>query len=540
VIIQRLLLTEARFQSKSSALKANVVRSSLIPFLSRYANHQSYKSLRPEDLDRRINILNKWWIGLLEMLNGKNNQAINGVDRPIVLEGVTGIMTRPEWRIPPFPSPAATPTEKTATEKPEKDQKPSLKSRSTTSIESDGSAFLVESIFHNIRNIFTQNLLSQMAFVVERMSMKNAPASLVTFCGKAIAYAFFFCAGVADILVRLWETSPTTIRATVRIYAEGLGDNLTSTSKEVAALFPPSLRPLAFRSHASFVRYLRQRVPLPLGAGSIRWHSPGWKRRWTGKDSDLFFVFTKHYHILTSQLLLTEVERKARVCIPGLVSVHGQILALIEDTLKKGGQEQVAPSVTFDEVLDGGADASAALPLPATGLRSMAESRLIILLRDFLAETSPELNPGRRLFADSFADVLKAVARKTSQFDSYTCYSFCDFMEEVITIMFRYRNSVSGDTAILDWPFWMGVLRLMMDSQNTLTEVRVITFLYSMWNTIVIDEDRKRDLCLGWLLEESFFRQVFNHWCPMVRGYFHRLLCWKMARLDGDPSDLDM
>jgi hypothetical protein len=470
------------------------------------------------------------------MLNGKNNQAINGVDRPVFLDAITGVMTRPEWRIPPFPSRAVTPTDKL-----EKNQKLSLKSRSTTSLESGGSDFLVESIYHNIRNVFVQNLLSQMGFVVERMSMRNAPASLVAFCGKAVAYAFFFCPGVADILVRLWETSQATIRATVKIYIDGLfGTDLTPISKDVAAAFPPPLRPLAFTSHSSYVRYLRQHVVPPLGAVGIRWNSPGWKRRWAGRDSDLFFVFTKQFHILTSEFIPTNLNKKSRVCIPGLVSVHGQIFALMEDNLRKGGQEATPPSVTFDEVLDGGADSSAtALAMPVSG-RSMAENRLIILLRDFLAETAPERNASRKLFAESFADILKAVARKISKYDSGTCFSFCDFMEEVIAIMFRYRTSISGDDCVLDWSFWLEVLRLMMESGNNLTEVRVLTFLYSGWNTIVADEGRKRELCLGWLLDQSFFQQVFNHWCPLIRGYFHRLLCWRMARMDGDPTAVDM
>src|SRR6266536_1332425 len=223
----------------------------------------------------------------------------------------------------------------------------------------ENSAFPIASRYaHREIGKGTETLLAQMAFVVVRMSMKSDPASLVTFCGKAVAYAFFFCPGVADILVQLWENSLTTIRATFKIYVNCPFDNMTATSKDLAASFPTSLRSLCFSSHASFVRYLRQKVPLPLGAGVIRWNSPGWKRRWSGRDSDLFFVFTKHFHILTSELLPADLDKKARVCIPGLVPVHGQILAVVEDTLRKGGQEQTAPSVTFDEVLDRGVDAS--------------------------------------------------------------------------------------------------------------------------------------------------------------------------------------
>ena len=154
-------------------------------------------SLRPEDLDRRISILNKWWAALLELLQGKNSNSISGSDRPVMLDGMAGIMERSEWRYPPSPfSPIANRTE-------------GFKHSRTESTASTASEdFLLESVHHNVRNAFVQNLFNQMVYVVDKMSMKHAPASMVSFCGKACAYAFFFCPGIAEILVRLWEVKP--------------------------------------------------------------------------------------------------------------------------------------------------------------------------------------------------------------------------------------------------------------------------------------------------------------------------------------------
>lgn len=165
-----------KFASKTTAMKANVVRSTLMPFLTAYATHPSNRTLRPEDLDRRTNILNKWWTGLLEMLHGRNNQSISGTDRPVILDGIAGIMERPEWRLAPSPfCPVDQRLKETS----------ARFNQSTTSISSTSSGFLAESVHHNVRNIFIQNLCSQMAFVVDKMSLRNASASLVAFCGKA-------------------------------------------------------------------------------------------------------------------------------------------------------------------------------------------------------------------------------------------------------------------------------------------------------------------------------------------------------------------
>ncbi|KAI9730814.1 MAG: hypothetical protein M1834_005532 [Cirrosporium novae-zelandiae] len=521
-----------KFLTKPSALKTTVVKASLLPFISRYADHPSNNMLRPEDLDRRANILNKWWIALLELLHGKNNQSLMGTDRPAILDAAAGIMMRPEWRIAMYPTPSDS-------------QRSFPRSVSTTSIESGGSDFLAESVYHNVRNIFTQNLLSQMAFVVEKMSLRSAPASLVTFCGKATAYAFFFCPGVAHILIRLWNIPADTVR---RVLAEaGISRStfLEDITEEIAMGFPPCIRTLSVKSVASTIGLLKRPAAFPLGAGNIPWYGP-WIRRWSGAETDLFYGFTKHFHILLSGYFAEGTDNQSKIRAPGVAYVHSQILTVMDGTIHRPGSQPMTDTasgplaVTFDDLLDG-ADASAtALPLPPTNIvRSMAENRLIMLLRDLLAESNSGLTRARKDFALTFAEIMKAAARRTSLYDHNACFTLGDFMEEALTILFRFQQNVDPSTTVLDWPFWLDVCRKMMQSENTITEIRLFALLYSTWNIINDDPQRKRDLCLGWLLEKDFFERQFNHWCPMVRAYYHRLLCWRLARLDGEPSDLD-
>ncbi|KAJ6115923.1 hypothetical protein N7523_006340 [Penicillium sp. IBT 18751x] len=527
-----------KFQSKSSSLKANVIRTALLPFLGRHHLHGSCKNLRPEDLDRRVNILNKWWIGMLEMLNGKNNQSISGTDRPVFFEAIVGIMTRPEWRIPfPTTHPDGGPAE-------------SLKYASTSVSEtsdgsgSSGSDFLVESIHHNIRNIFVQNLLSQMQFVVERMSMRHAPASLVAFCGKACAYAFFFCPGVPDILVRLWSTSHAVFRRILQESAKSRVGNLRAYAQELSLSFPASLRPLAFHSHGHLVRYLRSKPEAPLNTANIPWNGP-WIARWCGRDTDLFFVFIKYIHILYAEYLPPETEKAKRILAPGLLLVHAQLLVALEDTIYKQSMHLMAENthsaaaITFDDLIESPDVSASAQALGGTRNinRSMAENRLIILLRDFLSEGSSEPNRARLLYAESFCSVLKISAQRVSLFDHNACFLLCDFIEEVIPIITRYAQSI--ETELFDWNFWLEVCRQMMQSHNSLTEVRVFSFLYCVWGIWTAVEERKAGLCLGFLLHEPIFYHYFNHWSPMVRAYFHRLLCWRIGRFNGEPSALD-
>jgi hypothetical protein len=530
-------LTVNRFQSKSSSLKTNVLRTTLLPFLRSYATHPSNHKLRPEDLDRRANILNGWWTGLLELLAGRNNQSISGTDRPAILEGISGIMERSEWRLSPSPFCALA-------------DRAERMSTSTTgsagSHTSSNSDFLAESVYHNVRNVFTQNLLSQFTFVVDKMSLRNAAASLVTFCGKTCAYAFCFCPGVSDVLVRLWNPSLDLMKRVLDESGISRQDRLDEVSDHIVPSFPPMMHTLKFTSLAKMVRLLRQPASLPLGTANLDWYGP-WVKRWSGAESDLFYVFVKHYHILIADFLPVEPSVVERICVPGLVMVHAQILANLDATINRHAAPQQpeepitgAASLTFDEVLQGDTDTSVSLPIPpANATRQMAENRMIMLIRDFLSERNAHLHTPRRLFADGFARLLKAAARKVSIYNNHACYTLCDFLEEAFFLIIRYEQFGPQQHSVLDWTFWISVCRKMTSSHNTATEIKLFAFLYNIWSVVVADETRKASLCLDLLLEPEFFESSFNHWCPMVRSYFMRLLCWRVARFDGEDSEVE-
>ncbi|OAG40195.1 hypothetical protein AYO21_05673 [Fonsecaea monophora] len=518
------------FQAKTSLQKAKVLRLTLIPFLVKYEHHPSHKCLRAEDLDRRVVILNKWWTALLEMLHGANNQSISGTDRPAFLESATRIMIRPEWRIPGFASVLG--------ESPLRHSIP--KSKSTNSLESEEADFLVDSIHQNVRNTFVQNLLSQMEFVTSILSLRTAPQSLVTFAGKACAYAFFFCPGVGEMLIRLWNLPSRALRRIFRQFGVENGEKLDLVSSALARNFPPSVRSLCVGSQATFSRRIQQRGPVPAGSERINWYQP-WIARWSGHNSDLFFVFTKQYHLLASEFLTEEISLKDRAAVPGLVPVCAQMLLILETTIyRQAGQLGVESYATGTGPHLDNPDALAPLPMTiANATRSIAENRLIMLLRDVMGDLAPEHSLLRNLFLSSFDSVTKAATVQISLYNNDACFVICDFMEEVLPIMFRYHQSYL-DTPVLDWPFWLEVCNRMLHSQTTLTQIRSIAFLYSTWSILIHNEGRKRQLVLECLLDRNTFEKLFCHWSPMVRHYFYRLLCWKVARYDEHVSDLDL
>ncbi|KAL8923956.1 MAG: hypothetical protein Q9172_002883 [Xanthocarpia lactea] len=423
-------ISVTKFQSRTSSLKTAVVRSALLPFLRTYAKHPSNTRLRTEDLDRRINTLNKWWVGLLSMLIGRNGESVSGSDRPTILDAVTSIMVRPEWTLP----------YQAIYSRSDRNARPSLKSRSTTSLASESSQFLTESISHNVKNLYAQNLLSQMAYVVEKMSSRSVPASVVTFCGKATAYAFFYCDGIAEILVRLWATPHETIRRVLAEHQLPRDANLKSSMNIVVPSFPSGLHGLGFQSVKATVQHLRLQPHFPIGAARINWYGP-WVRRWAGRDTDLFFIFTRSYYNLMYGCLPPGLMSQGRLCAPGYILLQAQVLSNLDTIIQRSNNQSplepaFASSFQYNELF-GEADASAPiLPLSPTATnRSMAENRLIILLRDYLSGSTSLSEEAKQMFAESFESLLKAAVRRVSVFNYNACFTLCDFMEEALAIL---------------------------------------------------------------------------------------------------------
>ncbi len=524
-----------RFQSKPTALKMSLVRASLVPFLQKYASHSFHLNLHHEDLERRAIILNKWWTGLLDMLHVRTHPPVPGVDRPILLDAVSNIMMRPEWR-------QSTPTfrplaERNPQERIRRRSQPGLNesNESTSSFHSTDSAYLAESTGHNVRNMFTASLVSQMALVVEKMSLRHAPVSLVNFAGKACAYAFFFAPGVADLLVRLWGLTPNLLR---RIADEfKLPRRSKGESDDIVALFPPGMEKLGWTSVTLVSEALRKPAQPPLASTKISWTGP-WVARWNGRDSDLFFIFCKYYFTLAEGFIPPDLPLVEKARAPGFVLVNAQVLSILDSTIHR----QAAIETPLSDALNG-ADASLMALQMGPGnsniLRGMNENRLVALLKNLLSEASVSFGSARCTFAESFLAVMKAAVKHTSQFDHNACFTICDFLEESLVI---YNNFVDGPrtrTIHIDWPFWFEVCKKILESNNSMSEIRVLALLFSIWETIASDQSRKERTCLEWLLAEETFDKLFNNWCPMVRAYYMRLLCWRICRDAGSANESD-
>jgi hypothetical protein len=555
----------SKFQSKVGDHKCGVLRTSLCQFLKEHPGHPSdFRlhadfNLHPDDLDRRVMVLYKWWMALLEFIKSRMFSTVTNQSRTMVLDAVIGIMDRPEWRHfrrSPF-CPASGKSSDAASE----------------SNSSNSDDFAVESVQHNIRNYFSQCLLLQLAYVIDRMSIKAVP-SLVSFCGKTCAYAFFFCPGIATILVSLWNPKIEAMKRVLEQNGLSASSNLSEAAEQISSSIPYNLlKEVQFSTIPGALRDLRKPLNYPVGTHTLSWKGP-WLEKWNGADSDLFYSFVKHYYVLLYDYV-PDVPAGECLVVAGGIYVQAQILVNIDATIRRSSPKILeqplqasfkrpplmkdgprspeelrrAASITFDDVI--GDPDSSALPLSlinsignsplSNAERSLAENRLIALLRDMLATKNNDVPKAiRESFAHTFVSLLQASAKVTPQFNRHAAEILCDFLEETVVILVRYEQITGLTTPILDWSFWFGVWKLMAQSNNYFTEMKVYSLIYALWPAIIVDPERKAELCYGFLLDEHHFDTRFNHWSPMVRAYFMRLLCWRVARSHEDASAHDM
>ena len=103
-------------------------------------------------------------------------------------------------------------------------------------------------------------------------------------------------------------------------------------------------------------------------------------------------------------------------CIPGFVPVLSQVLTVLESTIYRQAGQHTPESFASSSVDDvNGPDAVAPIPMTiANAARSMAENRLIMLLRDVTGNDAPDRHHFRDLYLRAFNGVLKAACRRVS------------------------------------------------------------------------------------------------------------------------------
>lgn len=503
-----------KFASQHNAVKANFLRLTLLPFLRK----NSRQLLPPSaELEFPLKVLSKWWSQLLNVActNFKN---VSGVDRNAFYEAISALMSRPEWI--------------------DQQEKP---------------------LYQSLLAQTTNHILTKCS------TTSNLSIAQGAFAGKVIAYAYAFLPGFAAYFLGIFTVDE---RVLDRIIAKNALEPINILSAASA-----HLKPLI---NARSLKNVPQKTNFTLNSEQ----RIGLTRHMT-VDSTIFASFFKHFctfqsrflpidhhedrnefmeegRVATLEAALFDKKRLEKIFLasPGTLIILARILSFFDrilfDMTHLIGPRNSSPY--------GSRKFSRSSPLSESPTYTGTNERVRIdhlkifdAFREIL-HCDEETSPYFLVFSSVFDRIFKAMATEVRAHDMEGCVMVCNLVEEWFSSVFSVSATKSQHTIrvyrqlVVDWQFWLHVVERMLDTENSYTNIRALSFLFNIWPHLPNDESIPHlEISLGsdecktdktysvlqkaahWIVSPSMWLKLFCNWSPLVRSYYHRLLCYRLA-----------
>lgn len=202
------------------------------------------------------------------------------------------------------------------------------------------------------------------------------------------------------------------------------------------------------------------------------------------------------------------------------------------------------------------------------GRRRVDQLKMLAAIREIL-HNDESCVPFFEPFSIQFEKILHSVALRTSLYNVDSCIVLCDLAEEFLASLVLTDSHTKHRVLIekgdfIDWNFWILVIQRMLAGQNINTILRALAFLFNVWDSIPIspsntatrnssetpritsntgkvfdlfdEQEGLRWNCALWLLSSGIWKVYFCHWNPMVRAYYLRLICWRVASVGSESG----
>ncbi|KAF1812821.1 hypothetical protein P152DRAFT_473359 [Eremomyces bilateralis CBS 781.70] len=534
------------FSRKPLPIRAAVLHKTIVVWLSKHpANPKLLASLPAEELERRINTLDKWWTALLDLVTGEHRQRLEASSRLQVFTAITAIMERAEWRVVlsnVYPTVSAVPSL----------APPECPSEESLAADPEYNAQAARPV-PTLREKFIHTMERQLEFAIQVMSEQHVTASAVKFCGQTSAYAFVFCPGSTDLLIFLWKPTPESVLSVLQANDVKRRDNLSASSNILAPRFPDGLRDWAFESFAKLKRELRVNpipkempgeekmrhrlpcLPVDMPEGKKRLLLGPWLQRWCGHSSDLFHIFFRYYHFLMASFVPFDLDRRDMMAIPAMVIVQAQLFNIVKAKIQRHCERNDPLNA-----MKGKIDIEEPILLSASESRSRFDcltDKALSYARSGLLDFVHDAIEGRNMLAAAYSGVFRAlISTHDIQVGRPALVrSLIDISAEAIFIFLRYSEMSRRAIELLDWNSWGAWIRKIVQFRNKFCMTDLFALIYSLWPVLGHDNAAaiKLSICMDVFLDEEVFWTCFLHVDHEVRMYFMRLLCWRFARYDG-------
>lgn len=354
-------------------------------------------------------------------------------------------------------------------------------------------------------------LVSTGEFMLHKVSSGTAiPLAIAAFTGKVLAYCFFFVPGVAIQLIWLLRVPQRCIdRLIARLQNE---EQCTCNNLESV---PDHLLPLVGMTTAM------SRPPPECRDPKFAWlHDSSWSKYWQ-PDSGVFNSFLKHYCSLVCQVCLPmDSQVSLHKCAPGWTLLLASEVNFLDYFVRHTSPTNRKKAITVNALAPG-------LSNGTVTARNVNELKLFKVIREVL-HNDDQCLVYFHSFVKQFDQVLQAVAASINVYHADACGKICDLVEEWAASVALEHPKTQDQTRSqsISWEWWIAVAQRMLTSNNCYSEIRALTMIFNAWPSFT---DDAADQVTRWTLSAATWQKLFCHWSPLVRSYYHRLLCYRLA-----------
>ncbi|KAH8921091.1 DUF1765-domain-containing protein [Atractiella rhizophila] len=419
---------------------------------------------------------------------------------------------------------------------------------------------------------FKTIIVRLIAWAIDKLNDKAVYANTLVFAGRLFALAFFRIDGVA---LKLLRALPPVKRGSLRRILGEAGLDETDLPPVEPELFPRHLWRLCYRNFNSYFSTfnVNRNNPDPEDDGYLIRHEDivvemngNWLLRWTASDSDLPFAFLRAYHRQLARYLYPDdvfhdkmdVDHPSEyIGAPGFLFLAASLMDKVDALIRRNLRSvtSISPSNNVN------ATESANLTMgQKPKVLELANRRLVSTILDIIGgqptneETEEEdknTDPRNRhrLFGGMLKVWIKAVVKRTSLWDTRGVFLLLDWIEGLIyTICFvplpkgvdppPPQVPVPESVELFDILFILSFIKtILMEADNTVCLMRTIAFLYAHFEVLTLRKQDREELCEKMLLDRALFQRLFLSFNVGVRGYFQRLMVWRLSRIGVAAGD---
>lgn len=511
-----------KFNHKSHSIsKTNHLRLSLLTFLRLNQDDTFIDSI--DDHDPELNklqqkvcklatkVLSLWWNSLIEDLQTNWNK-FSSIDRSAYLECISRIISRKEWNT-----------------------------------------------IKLTNSLYSSNLIMTLEYCFTKLLvMKTISLSINAFIGKVFAYSFLNLDKFGHMLLFLLFVKNYTIK---QILTHNDIQKLIPNNVSFKKINPSLANLVNFKG--DFTEFLFIESPNQTKLQSLNCMKPpksaylddlfidlkdnNWVKKWAGFDSDIFCSFLKHYLSLSIDTLDASVlDFKELFKLPGFIIIYGHITEILESNIMM--IKKFKSTQSKDTNYNSNSSTYNALKNFNIFLQKLPIIKIMRVIRDLVYEGDERKSS---MVISMFENILYSKAKCVQAFNSVTC-------EAIYTIFLEFLLHLQNDqycfTRNLNLSFWITGLLKMLGTDNMICQARALSHLFNIWNLIPNDffinqknifeydpsewvKNPKNSLLFNLsnhLLSQSVWEAFFNHWHPLIRQFYQRLLVFKII---GNSTD---